>query len=297
MRVTDQVAEINSLARTVAALNGSVATAVNAGQQPNDLLDQRDQAVDRLARLTGATARAGANSSIDLSVGGSVLVAGVSTRELAAGPGGLSATFADGGALRAGGELGGYLGLISSDLPAFQAQLDQVADGLSTAVNAVQQGGYDYQGRPGGAFFVGTGARGITVDPSLTWDGVAAGQTPPAGSPPQPVLQDGSNALAMAALRSATVVAGPGGGAATTAADALRGVGGLLGSAAAEAQRADARGTATTAAADTQRAQVNGVSVDEEMVELVKYQHAYQAAARVISIADQMMQTVLDLVR
>jgi len=43
------------------------------------------------------------------------------------------------------------------------------------------------------------------------------------------------------------------------------------------------------------RDSVSGVSLDEEMTNLVKYQRAYQAAARLVSVADQLYQTLIDL--
>ena len=39
-----------------------------------------------------------------------------------------------------------------------------------------------------------------------------------------------------------------------------------------------------------------GVSLDEEMANLIKYQQAYAAAAKLITIADEMMQTLLDTI-
>ena len=45
------------------------------------------------------------------------------------------------------------------------------------------------------------------------------------------------------------------------------------------------------------RDQISGVSVDEETANLMQFQHAFEASARVISIADEMMKTVLELKR
>jgi flagellar hook-associated protein 1 FlgK len=50
-------------------------------------------------------------------------------------------------------------------------------------------------------------------------------------------------------------------------------------------------------AAQAARASLNGVSVDEEMVDLVKFQHSYEAAARVISVADGMLDKLIEMVR
>jgi flagellar hook-associated protein 1 FlgK len=45
------------------------------------------------------------------------------------------------------------------------------------------------------------------------------------------------------------------------------------------------------------RESISGVSIDEEMVNLVKFQNAYEAAAKLVNIADQMLETVLSIVR
>jgi flagellar hook-associated protein 1 FlgK len=61
-----------------------------------------------------------------------------------------------------------------------------------------------------------------------------------------------------------------------------------------------ASGTATAArtlatATDTRRESVKGVSVDEEMVNLMKFQQAYSAAAKLINVVDQMSQVLMSM--
>lgn len=52
---------------------------------------------------------------------------------------------------------------------------------------------------------------------------------------------------------------------------------------------------ALTADLNERRASVSGVNLDEEMANLIKYQHSYTAAAKIITTADQMLQTLLGL--
>ena len=44
------------------------------------------------------------------------------------------------------------------------------------------------------------------------------------------------------------------------------------------------------------RESISGVSIDEETVNLIKYQNAYQAAAKLINTADEMMETILSMI-
>jgi flagellar hook-associated protein 1 FlgK len=46
---------------------------------------------------------------------------------------------------------------------------------------------------------------------------------------------------------------------------------------------------------ENQRESVSGVSLDEEMINLIKFQNAYTAAARLITTADEMMQTIMQM--
>jgi flagellar hook-associated protein 1 FlgK len=47
---------------------------------------------------------------------------------------------------------------------------------------------------------------------------------------------------------------------------------------------------------DNQRASVSGVSLDEEMTNLIKYQRSYDAAARVVNTVNELFQTILNMV-
>ena len=281
-RIGEDVSTVNDLATHVARLNQSIADAVTAGQAPNDLLDQRDRALDQLASLAGTTIRRGEMQQVDVYLGNSVLVSGVTTRPLIAtltdkGPG---VAFADGPALP-GGALGAAVRAVTQDLDEFRRQLDQFAVATMDRINAVHALGHslnthDVSAADGGQFFMGTSAATMAVRPSLTENGVAASASG-AGA-------DGNGALAMAGLRTGSPSLG----------DVLRGINSKLGSAAANADREAKAAESSLSGATTMRASANGVNVDEEMVDLVKYQHAYEAAARVISIADGFFDTIIN---
>ncbi len=142
-RIRSSVEEVNGLARTIAGLNQGIAEAVTGGQSPNDLLDQRDVALDRLSALTGSSVQKGSISQVDVYIGNSLLVTANESVELRAvrSGGTWGVTFPDGAGVTAG-ELGAYSRAISVDLPDFVRQIDDVAAQLAARVNAVHRGAH-----------------------------------------------------------------------------------------------------------------------------------------------------------
>jgi flagellar hook-associated protein 1 FlgK len=142
--------------------------------------------------------------------------------------------------------------------------------------------------QPGDTFLLSTtrdAAKNLAVDPALLTDPrqIAAAQTPNPG--------DNANALALAQLQDAQVMDGS-----TFAASYQT----LVVSVGAESQQAsqlaDQQHTALSGL-ENRRESLVGVSLDEEQVNLIRFQQAYNAAAQFIHIADQLGQTVLDLIR
>jgi flagellar hook-associated protein 1 FlgK len=294
LRVAGAVDEVNNLTTQIATLNRVVLDAVTAGQAPNDLLDQRDRALDRLASLTGATFRIGDNQVADVFLGSRSLVRGPQAVPLAAYQAGgrPDVGFADdvaaGNPLPAAvkGEIGGYVEVTNTTIPSLLAGLDAVAAGLIGAVNARHGAGYGLDGSTGTPFFAGSTAADIELSPGLTTDKVAAGATA--------ARNDGNNALALAALRSDPGAVTNTDGSTSSVGDALRAFAGRLGAAAAGAFQAAEASVASAESAAKNRSAASGVNLDEEMVDLLKYQHGYEAAARVVSIADGMLDTLIN---
>jgi flagellar hook-associated protein 1 FlgK len=46
---------------------------------------------------------------------------------------------------------------------------------------------------------------------------------------------------------------------------------------------------------ENQRESISGVSIDEEMITLMNFQHAYNAAAKLITTVDEMLSTVINM--
>ncbi len=141
-------------------------------------------------------------------------------------------------------------------------------------------------------FFTGTGAADIDVSPDLVSDPsrIAAAQADFAAGVVSP--GDGRNARALQALATSRVFTGG----TQTASEFFAGMGAALGATVhASSARADVQ-QALLAASEAQFQSASGVNVDEELTDMVRYQHAYEAAARYISTVDEMLRALMEMV-
>ena len=284
-KMSADVGTINGLTAQIAQLNKQILSATAAKSAPNDLMDTRDRALDQLASLTGATFQTDNTGQVNVFLGTQSLVRNGDSFALTLNQSGGTYSMSTTGQLSTpvtpGGELGGFMTAVNTTLPSLRADLDTVASQLVSSVNAVHQAGYDLQGNQGGVFFTGTDASTIAVSSALTTETVAAAVRP--NTP-----NDGDNALAIAQLRNASVSS------TGSVGDNLRSLAGRLGSLAAAANQTDTAAQTALTGYQTARSSADGVSVDEEMVDLVKYQRSYEAAAKVISTANSMMDTLIN---
>ena len=160
--VSDQV---NRLATSVASYNEAIAVAAANGQQPNDLLDAREEAIRQLSTYVGVTVVAQDDSSVNLFVGsGQPLVVGSTTSRLEVVPGRGDPTrfevnFVSGGSsqgitsLLTGGELGGLIRYRAETLDPTLNSLGRLALAVSDQVNTQLGQGLDLKGQVGTALF------------------------------------------------------------------------------------------------------------------------------------------------
>ncbi|MDZ7783993.1 MAG: flagellar hook-associated protein FlgK [Halioglobus sp.] len=167
-RIGAVVADINALSESIASLNGQIsrATARSQGNPPNDLLDQRDQLVNELARRIDVTVVEESSGSVNVMIGnGQPLVVGntaraiqtgasaVDSSRLVVGVANASGAITDLGRFLRGGELGGLLDFREQVLDPARNQLGLVATGITAVVNDQHRLGMDLQGSAGGDFF------------------------------------------------------------------------------------------------------------------------------------------------
>jgi len=294
-RLEASVGEINDLAKQVAALNQSIIEVRATGDPAADLTDKRDLALDRLSQLTDLRTIQHDDGHVDVFIGGRSLVQGVKASEIDLVINPLNQNFYDvqwaqDGATVASqsGEVGGLLHQRDTDLPARMADLNTLVAQVITDVNAVHAAGFGQDGvTTGTAFFTGTDATDIAVNAAVSGDlGLVAAAS--AGGAPG----DGSGALALADLQRATNLTG---GSQTYEAY-FNGMLTRLGVSVRDASGTSQAQAATIAHLDQLRASVSGVSLDEEMVAMVQYQKGYEAAAKVISTIDDMIEQLFAMV-
>ena len=166
-QVGTTVTQINSISRSIAALNAQIAAAESGtGQTPNGLMDQRDQLIDQLSQYVNVSAVTGGDGQMNIYMGtGQALVISSSAQALVAtpnanDPGKLNISVSNGGATPiditseiTGGSLGGLLVTRSQVLDPTQNALGQIAIGLAAVMNQQQAGGMDLTGAQGQPMF------------------------------------------------------------------------------------------------------------------------------------------------
>ncbi|MFW3170452.1 flagellar hook-associated protein FlgK [Geodermatophilus sp. CPCC 206100] len=286
------VDEVNAVAGDVAKLNDAIRRSSLNGKPANELADQRDALVLRLSEAVGATARPTDDGGITVFVGGVTLVSDASTTKLqvraATGPDDLAGgnprvvTAGSGTQVSVGGTAAGQITALREILPASRTQLDTVAAELARQVNDIHEQGFGRGGETGLPLFVPAPpatvvtAATIRVNPAVGPDQVAAAEVTDS--------TDAEIADRIANLRTAT-----------GSPDALyrAGIVSLGVQAAVSNRNLDIQRVITTNV-DAARESVAGVNLDEEMSNMLQFQHAYSAAARMVTAIDEALDVLIN---
>jgi flagellar hook-associated protein 1 len=299
------VEQVNQLAAEIARENDAITASAPDSEDRASHQDSRDQLLDRLADLVEISTIEDANGSISVLLqGGNALVSGASSGQLRATPdsalGGMrrvdlvdaSGSALDVTSMLRGGSIGGAIELRDETLTDGAARIDQLAYDIATSFNAVHSAGYGTDGANGRDFFMNpTQVTGAAASLALTnglrdnpgWIGAASDAAGAIGG--------GENVLALIALADANNAAGN----SSTYGQEIASLVGDFGrmtkaeTDAAEGGRVRLEQVQALYDSDT------GVSMDEELIDLQKYERAYQAGARILSTIDQLYQTLLSL--
>ena len=288
-QVTQDVTQINQLTQQIAALNPQIAALKQSGQDGGSVQDQQDQLVLSLSALTDVAATQ-TESGVTLSTGnGTPLVVGSQSYALHTATGStgmqnvLDANGNDITATLKSGDLGGTVQMRDQTIPGLVNQLDTLANQFGTAMNAAQAKGFNQSGTAGTNFFTlpsTTAGSAATIKMAITnGSGIAASSDGTTGS--------AGNLANFTAVQTTAPVGGA--TPANTYANLVYQVGSLT-------ANANAESTATTASLlqlTNQRNSISGVSIDEESTNLITYQQAYEAAARVVTTIQDLFTVVM----
>jgi flagellar hook-associated protein 1 FlgK len=285
------VAQINSLTSQIAQLNGQLTQSATASNGGGTIEDQRDQLVQQLSALTGISVTQTNDGETITTGNGSPLVMGGQsfTLQTTAGSDGMQQVLDSNGnnitASIQGGTLGGAIQVRDQTVPGILTQLNTLASQFATAFNAAQAQGFDPSGNAGQNFFTvpanaANAASGISVaitDPSL----IATSSDGSAGS-------NGNVANLSAVLTNAL----PSG---QSPAGSYASMVFQVGNAASNATSQSTAIGLNLQQLTNLQGSVSAVSTDEETTNLIRFQTAYEAAARIVSTIQQLNTVTLNM--
>jgi len=293
LSVTQSVLQINTLATQIAAINAQVSAAVTSGNNSGPFIDQRQQLLNQLSNLVGISEINAGNGSLTITTAnGAPLVVGGQSFQLATqtNTSGFQDILSQGTNITAqitGGELAGQLQIRDQEIPAIQNSLNTLSFNLSSAINTQHQAGFDLNGNAGGNLFtplagVAGAANQISVaitDPKL----VAASGDGTAG--------DNSNAKSLLALQNQNIIVGQ------KPLDFYANLVFKLGNDVNNAQSNQQAGSQVLNQIQNLQGGISNVDINEESANLIRFQNADEASARVVTVINALLDTTITLVQ
>lgn len=301
------VSQINDVTSQIAQLNAQIADTPASGtsgsadgsDSSDMLIDQQTQLLQKLSGYVGTTVHENSNGTVNVATNnGAVLVSGNQNYALTTQPdpttGHTQIYSAQGANVTSGlsgGDLAGTIQARDQGIAGVLSQLDTLASGIATQMNSLNTTGYDQSngaGQPGALgqdFFVAptsTSGYAATMALNITSSSqIAAGTTTASG--------DNTNALKMAALENDSVVDGQ------TPVNYYSNMVSVLGNQVSQATTENTAQGDVLTQLQQQQSNESGVSLDEEAVNIIQYQRAYEASARVISVVESIMDDAINL--
>jgi len=284
LETAQTVESINSYLQQIHTLNKEIYAVKAGGNTPNDLLDQRGAIINELSSLANLNVTYNQDDTVSISIGGVYAVDRLHSQTFRVeedSKGKLNVMTEDGGSKMAlnSGELSANLTIYNKVIPEYQQKLNTIGQAIYDSVNSVHATGQTNTG----INFFSSFSNGVLVvneniidDPNL----IAASANG----------DDGNNetALQIAALQEALLINGD-----TISNTYSNFVNQIANDLQTHNQNTESYQLVLNQL-DMQVAEASGVSVDEEMVNVLKFQRSYDAAAKLIKVADEMFETLLN---
>ena len=293
-QISSEVGEINQLASTIANINSQILANGGAKNASPDLQDQMGTTVSKLSNLINVKITTDPTGITNVVAAGSVLVAAGTSYKLKADQTSDVVTIgmedSSQSATVTSGEIAGLLDSYNNQITPFSDQLDNIANTLIQTVNAFHSTGYTLStnGSPaqtGKEFFGGNSAGSIQLSNDIisNLNNIAASSSGDPGN--------GDNATAIANVLNAPVTSEG-----QSIVTAYQGLIGKVGIASQEATTSQQSFQLSQNQMQSFQSSISGVSLDEELTNMIQYQHSFEAAAKVVTTTDQMYQTVIGMV-
>jgi len=286
----DKVQLVNDTLSNLQSINRQISEAKAIGQNANDLMDKRDTFVDNLSKLANITVNYESDETVSISIGGVFAVnKGSYTKfELSSTEGKLAMVSQNGGkeVKLTSGEMGALVDVFSNKMPEYQAKLDSIVNQLVKSVNEIHNSGYT-NGNPVGQgrdFFEEYDGKELKISSEILSDynKIAASGDGTSGN--------GDIAVKIFEISEADVLNG---------AKLIDVYSTLISEVGSQKQNADRMSEASSMVLEqlhNQKDSYSAVSIDEEMMNVMKYQKAYEASAKLIQMADEMLDTLIRMV-
>lgn len=300
--------EINSKLESIAELNGAIADYESSGETANDLRDERNLLLDELSGLVDITYSDNSSNSsmVDVQIAGISVVSGEETNLIVIDQDATTEEYSlsiDSTELTAdnvSGALGAHFNLrdndtaVDSGIPYYINQLNELAAAIAEDFNTLNQTGYTYptdsaDSELGGDFFeTSDGTSTITAGNITLAADIVDSVYNIAASDADLDTSTTESGNAVIASQMAALLDSEGYDSTLTA------IATQLGVTVESAETALDNDQSLLESIDTQRTSVSGVSIDEETTNLIKYQQAYNACARVVTTIDEMLDKLIN---
>ncbi len=293
LNVVQTVSEINTLTEQIGEINQRIASLENVHQDASALVDKQTALIDQLSGLVDVQVIRTEHGIALTTSSGVPLVTESKSFALSTqlGSDGLHHIYAQGRDITAsltGGSLAGLIEMRDEQVPDTLSKLDQLAAGLSDALNTANRAGYDLNGDAGGDLFVPppAGAVGAAASMALNTSDPALLAASSDGTP-----GSNGNLATLLAVHDQPVAGGQ------KPLDFYSNLVFEIGSTTANTSADLDASNLILQRLEDQRSSVSGVSLDEEAANMVKYQTAYQASARVVTTINDMLDAAVNLGR
>lgn len=295
---------INSLAESIASVNAQILSLENSGQNANDFRSQRTRLMEELAQKIDYDYFEDDNGMVTIMVGnGMPLVEGTNNASLVTSQNASNNNYYDvyfkgihGNQFNvtndiAGGSLNGALTIRDDILRRLKEEVDEMAWTIATEFNAQHQAGYTLNGTTGIDFFqtMGPSSEGAAASIQIGADVLADVNNIAAASSNAP--GDNQNALALAQMQDAALF----NGGTWTFQEQYSSIVARVGSETRQVSTSYQYQQSVTDQIAYSREAIAGVSLEEEMANLIQYQESYEASARLFNTVSEMMETLTNL--